>query len=305
MITCVPSKNSMNAGSNSCPMKNEILVTGATGFLGRRLVAALETRGWAVRKHSSADGDIGSCPLSMDGVSHVFHLAGKSYVPESWQHPHVFYQTNVMGTVNVLEHCRRHQASLTLVSSYVYGQPQRLPIAEDHPMAAPNPYAHTKILAEEAARFYEQHFGLPLVIVRPFNIYGPGQGGPFLIPSIVRQVLDPAVEAVRVQDLRPRRDYLYVDDAIALFLALLRPGVSGIFNAGSGRSASVAEVVQLVNDAAGTKKTVLNADERRPGEVLDVVADVSRAAAELEWRPRTALAEGIAAVVSAERAARG
>ena len=172
-------------------MKNEILVTGATGFLGRHLVAALESQGRAVRIHSSAEGDIANCPLPMDGVSHVFHLAARSYVPESWQNPHAFYHTNVMGTVNVLEHCRRNQAALTLISSYVYGQPQRLPIAEDHPLAATNPYAHTKILAEDTARFYEQRFGLALAIVRPFNLYGPGQGHSFLIPSILRQVLDP------------------------------------------------------------------------------------------------------------------
>jgi len=286
-------------------MKNEILVTGATGFLGRRLVAALGGRGLAVRKHSNGDGDIASCPLPMDGVGHVFHLAGKSFVPDSWKDPHAFYQTNVLGTVNVLEHCRHHQASLTLVSSYVYGQPQRLPIAEDHPLMAVNPYAHTKILAEEAARFYERNFGVASVIVRPFNIYGPGQAGPFLIPSIVRQVLDPAIDAVRVQDLRPKRDYLFVDDMIEFFLALLRPGVSGVFNVGSGRSASVAEIIELVSAAAGIRKQVVNADVQRPGEVMDVVADVSRAATELDWRPRISLAEGIAAVVAAERAARG
>ncbi len=286
-------------------MKNEILVTGATGFLGRHLVAALESQGHAVRRHSSAAGDIADCPIPMENVSRVFHLAGKSYVPESWQNPQGFYRTNVMGTVNVLEHCRRNQAALVLISSYVYGQPQRLPIAEDHPLAAANPYAHTKILAEETARFYEQRFGLALAIVRPFNIYGPGQRPPFLIPAIVQQVFDPSTEVVRLQDLRPKRDYLYVEDAVAMLVALVRPEVRGVFNMGSGHSSSVAEVAELVNRAAGSCKPVVSAGETRPGEVMDVVADTSRAAAELGWRPRTSLADGIAAVVAAERAARG
>src|ERR1700693_1133026 len=164
---CAPSRNSKSVVRNSCRMKNNILVTGATGFLGRHLIAALESQGHDVQEHSSADGDIADCPLPMEDVSHVFHLAGRSYVPDSWQNPAAFYRTNVMGAVNVLEHCRRNQAALTLVSSYVYGQPQRLPIAEDHPRAAANPYAHTKILAEQTAQFYEQRFGLALAIVRP------------------------------------------------------------------------------------------------------------------------------------------
>ena len=286
-------------------MKSKVLVTGATGFVGRHLVGALESRGFGVRQHSSASGDIATCELPMEDVGSVIHLAGKSYVPESWQNPPSFYQTNVIGAVNVLEHCRRSGAALILVSSYVYGQPQRLPIAEDHPVSAANPYAHSKILAEETARFYEQRFGLSVVIVRPFNIYGPGQRPPFLISSIVRQVLDPSIDAVRVQDSRPKRDYLYVADAVDLLTALLQPGVHGVFNAGSGSSASVAEVARLVSDAAGISKPLVSANEERPGEIMDVVADASRAAREFGWRPGTSLAEGIGRTVAAERAARG
>jgi len=143
------------------------------------------------------------------------------------------------------------------------------------------------------------------VIVRPFNIYGLRQRHSFLIPSIVRQVLDASVAVVRVKDLRPKRDYLYVQDAVTLLLATLRPGARGAFNIGSGRSASVAEVAELVNDAAGVCKSVVSADEPRPGEILDGGADTSRAAIELDWHPRTSLADGFAAVVAAERAARG
>lgn len=287
-------------------MKNEtVLVTGATGFLGRPLVAALESEGFVVRKHSSANGDIANCALPMEGVSRVFHLAGKSYVPESWQNPEAFYRTNVMGMVNVLEHCRRNQAALTFISSYVYGQPKRLPIAEDHPLAAANPYAHTKIIAEEIARFFQERFGLDLLIVRPFNIYGPGQSGRFLIASIVRQVLDPSLESVRLQDLRPKRDYLYVSDAVSFLIASLHKRASGVFNVGSGVSISVAEIAELVIKAANISKTVVSTGEERPGEIMDVVADTSRAQTELGWHPATSLADGISAVIAAERGSHG
>ena len=283
-------------------MKSEILVTGATGFLGRHLVKALEARGHAVRAHSSRQGDISNCTLPIEGVTHVFHLAGKSFVPESWTSPQTFYNVNVMGTVNVLEHCRRNQTALTLISSYVYGHPRRLPVAEDHPLAALNPYAHSKILAEELGRFYEQVYGLRLVVVRPFNLYGPGQRPPFLIPSIVEQALDPAAASIRLKDLRPRRDYLYVDDAVAMLVATLDESVKGVYNLGSGESASVAEVAQLVRHAAGTDKPIVSEDQPRAQEVMDVRADISRVAAKLGWRPTTPLTEGIAKVVAAEQA---
>ena len=286
-------------------MTTEILVTGATGFLGHHLVRALESGGHAVRPHGSANGDIARCSLPMEGIRHVFHLAAKSFVPDSWADPQTCYEVNVLGTLNVLEHCRRHAASLTLISSYVYGVPQRLPIPEDHPIAAFNPYSQTKILAESIARFYEQYHGLRLAIVRPFNLYGPGQADSFLIPTIVRQALDPSTTVVRVKDIRPKRDYLFVEDAVGLLTATLRPEVRGTYNLGSGSSASVEELARLINQAAGVEKTLVSDEAPRPQEVMDMKADISRAAAELGWRPTTKLADGLAAVVAAARRQRG
>ena len=286
-------------------MKSEILVTGATGFLGRHLVEALQARGHRVHPHSSSQGDIARCPLPIEGANHVFHLAAKSFVPESWTNPQVFYDVNVMGTVNVLEHCRRQRTPLTLISSYVYGQPQQLPIPETHPLAALNPYAHTKIMAEEIARFYGLHYGVRSVIVRSFNLYGPGQSPPFLIPTIVKQVLDPSVATIRVKDLRPRRDYVYVKDAVDFLLATLGNDATGVYNLGSGESFSVGDMAELAQRAAGTNKPIVSDEQPRPQEVMDVKADISRAASDLGWKPSTSLASGIAEVVAAERAARG
>ena len=282
-------------------MTDEILITGATGFLGRHLVSALESAGRRVRQHSSRDGDIARCELPMRDIRHVFHLAARSFVPHSWEQPRAFYEVNVMGTLNVLEHCRRHRAALTLISSYVYGSPQYLPIREDHSLSAFNPYSQTKILAEATARFYERHHGLRLVVVRPFNLYGPGQAASFLIPTIARQVLDPAVAIVRVKDLRPKRDYLFVDDAVRLLTATLEPEARGTYNMGSGSSASVDKVARLINQAAGVDKPLESDEAPRPHEVMETVADISRAQAELGWRPTTKLADGLCTVVAALR----
>jgi len=280
-------------------MGNDVLVTGANGFLGRHLVSALSGTGRRVHAHSIADGDVARCELRYEGVGHVFHLAARVFVPESWRDPLPFYETNVLGTVNVLEFCRRTKASITFLSSYVYGRPRRLPVGEDHPLEAFNPYAQTKLFGEQICRFYESSFGVAAAIVRPFNLYGEGQDPRFLIPLLVRQALDPALDAITVADLRPRRDHLYVGDFVKLLVRTI--GRSGTYNAGSGVSHSIEELVAVINRAAGVAKPVRADGQERPTEILDVAADIGKARREFGWAPETGLAEGIGRVVEAMR----
>jgi nucleoside-diphosphate-sugar epimerase len=274
-------------------MPERILVTGATGFIGRSLVSALTQAGCHVRAMSSRDGDIADAPLNASpDVDHVYHLAARSFVPESWSDPHGYYRANVLGTATVLEFCRKSGASLTFLSSYVYGHPERLPISEDHPVRPTNPYSHTKILGEELVRYYGAQFGVKASIVRPFNIYGPGQASSFLIAHVVTQALSEETDAIEVADDRPKRDYLYIDDLIDLLLRV-RGRSGGVWNAGSGSSASVGEIIAAVNAMLPRPKGVVSRAQQRQAEVMDVVADISRARGELGWEPRTPLAEGL------------
>ena len=282
-------------------MIDRVLVTGADGFIGRHLIGALKATGITVLEHSLNDGDIARARLEFEGVAHVFHLAGKTFVPESWKTPEAFYEVNVMGTVRVLEYCRHQRASITLVSSYVYGQPQRLPIGEDHPLSPANPYSHSKIIAEEIGRYYGEQLGLSITIVRPFNIFGPGQAGHFLIPKILKQVLDPAQDQIKVADLRPRRDYLYVEDLVSLLMATMARPCGSVYNAGSGVSVSVAELIDIINGLVERPKPVCSEEQLRPAEIPDVVADISRATKELQWRPHTDLAQGLRLTIAATR----
>jgi len=273
-------------------MPEVVLVTGATGFIGTPLVSALSEQGCEVRPLSSRDGDIASMPLNAaDDVTHVYHLAARSFVPESWTDTHAYYRTNVLGTASVLEFCRRTGASITFLSSYVYGQPEYLPIREDHPLRATNPYSHTKIMGEELVRYYSTQFGVRAAVVRPFNIYGPGQAASFLIPVVIRQAVSAETDVIEVADDRPRRDYLYIDDLIDLLVRVR--GRIGVWNAGSGSSVSVAEIVAAVNSLLPRPKRLVSRAHERLAEVMDVVADVSRANADLEWRPSTDLIEGL------------
>ena len=279
-------------------MKPVVLVTGADGFIGSHLVRELESRAYAVRTHKLADGDIASGELPYPDCRHVFHLAARSFVPDSWTDPVDFYRVNVLGTVNVLELCRRTGASLTYISSYVYGTPRSLPVGEDHPLQAFNPYSHTKILAEETCRFYAQQHGLRICLIRPFNIYGAGQESRFLIPMLVRQAAS-ASDVIEVADERPRRDFLYVTDLIRLLLATIESDCAGAYNAGSGVSVSIAEIVDILNRFLPAPKMLRSRGERRPQEVLDVRADIGKARRELNWTPAVDLEQGLRLILSA------
>ena len=278
-------------------MGESVLVTGATGFVGRHLTSALRNAGHDVQTHSSATSDIGQELSAYSGIGHVFHLAGRTFVPDSWRNPTAFYSANVQGTVNVMDFCRQQKASVIVISSYVYGIPRELPIREDHPVAAVNPYAHTKLLAEDIARFYETQFGVRVAIIRPFNLYGSGQDRRFLIPQLVHDAVDAGTSAIKVGDLTPRRDYLHIQDLVRLLLLVMAARATGTYNAGSGESISVSELASTICDLAGVIKPIAATGAPRQNEIPDVVADISYARATFGWTPQIELVEGLRGII--------
>jgi len=281
---------------------DRVLVTGGSGFVGRRLVQFLRDEGAEVHapERNALDVSAGSFPdLSVDWV---IHLAGRTYVPASWSEPADFYRVNVLGTVNVLEYCRRTQTRLIHVSGYCYGIPERLPIPETAPLKPNNPYAFSKCAAEDACRFFFECLQTEVMIVRPFNIYGPGQQANFLIPRIVEQAIDPGVPAIVVEDDTPRRDYVHLDDVIGAIGSLRRnPKPGATFNIGSGESYSVAEVAEMVCRAAEVSKPVVSRGNRRVNDISDVIADISAIRDAAGWSPLITLPDGLHSVVDHAR----
>lgn len=280
-------------------MKN-ILVTGASGFIGKPLTGALRDSGYSVLELGHDAGDIADASTLERfhdvPVDFVFHLASRTYVPDAWREPAEFQRVNVNGTANVLELCRKRQIPLTYVSAYLYGIPVALPIKESDRTEPNNPYALSKHLAETLCNFYAAYYDVPVTIIRPFNIYGAGQKPHFLIPEIISQIK--AGQPIHVKDLAPRRDYLYLDDLLAGLLCTLsfKPGCR-VFNLGYGSSMAVREIIDIIQSAAGTSLEVVCDNQVRSNEISDVYADIGKAAQEMGWQPRVSFFEGVRRVL--------
>jgi NAD dependent epimerase/dehydratase len=301
-----------------------VLVTGAGGFIGSHLTEALVRAGSRVRAlgHYNSRNDWGHLdrldpvvkdaldvragdlrdPFLVDrvveGCETVFHLGALIPIPYSYVAPSDYVDTNVRGTLHVLEAVRRHGVARLLhtSTSETYGTARYTPIDEGHPLQGQSPYSASKIGADKMAESYVCSFGTPVVTVRPFNTYGPRQSARAFLPTVLTQAF--TADVVRVGSLDPVRDMNFVEDTVAGFLAAATaPGIEGaVINLGSGRGVTMRELLDLALKAAGRSPRVEVEDARvRPerSEVMALVADATTARQRLGWTSRVSLEEGV------------
>jgi dTDP-glucose 4,6-dehydratase len=220
----------------------------------------------------------------------VFHLGALIAIPYSYVHPFSFVQTNVVGTANVLNACLDISVDRLVATSTseVYGTAVTIPMDENHRLHPQSPYAASKASADHLAESYARSFELPVVIVRPFNTFGPRQSTRAVIPTIIIQALRHGV--VEIGSSLPARDFNYVKDVVHGFmLAGSAAGVNGqVFNLGTGEERSIKEVIDRISAIIGTELLVReNADRMRPAasEVHRLIADASKARRQLCWSP--------------------
>ncbi|QDQ14259.1 SDR family NAD(P)-dependent oxidoreductase [Streptomyces spectabilis] len=307
------------------------VVTGAEGFIGSHLTEALVASGHRVRalvQYNSfssygwletlpADvlagveivlGDVrdpGSVRALVTDAEIVYHLAALIAIPYSYQAPHSYVDTNVTGTLNVLE-AVRHAEVPRLVhtsTSETYGTAQTVPITEDHPINTQSPYAASKAGADRLADSYCASFATPVVTLRPFNTYGPRQSMRAVIPTVIGQVAA-GERAITLGDLRPTRDFTFVKDTARAFLAVGTAPADAVlgrtFNAGTGGEISIGDLVRLIGKVMDTALDVTADEERvRPAasEVMRLVADATRLREATGWRPEHGLEDGLARTV--------
>jgi dTDP-glucose 4,6-dehydratase len=244
---------------------------------------------------------------AMAGCDFVFHLAALIAIPYSYQAPESYLDTNVRGTLNVLQ-AARHAGIEKMVhtsTSEVYGTARSVPINEDHPLQAQSPYAATKIGADQLAISYYRTFGLPVAVIRPFNTYGPRQSQRAVIPAIVTQIAK-GKRKIELGSLHPTRDFNYVKDTVEGFLAMAESpsSVGEVVNLGSNFEISIGALVKMIADLMGATVTVgLDPHRLRPNasEVDRLLADNTKAERLLGWKPKyggeTGLSRGLAETI--------
>lgn len=300
-----------------------VLVTGAGGFIGSHLTDLLVHEGASVRAflryNSRSDrgqldllaaevlddvevvfGDLRDADtvrrVARD-VSVIFHLGAHIGIPYSYASPRDVVETNVMGTVNVLEAARAGQVRILHTStSEVYGTAQRVPIDESHPLQGQSPYAASKIGADNLAESYYRSFEVPVSIVRPFNTFGPRQSARAVLPTIITQAL--TKDVVRLGSLTPTRDWTYVTDTAAGFVAVAKSDktVGQTLNLGTGTEHSIEDAISIVSRLVGHRLDVEEEQARkRPpsSEVERLLADNGRVRELCDWSPQVSFEEGL------------
>lgn len=302
---------------------SSVLVTGGAGFVGSRLTRDLLERGADV--HVVDDCTTGSRELVPDGATFdavdvesadladavgryrpdsVIHLAALHFVPYCDEHPGEAYDVNVWGTRTLCEALRDADSveRVAFASSAAVYPPRDGPLSETDTVDPMDVYGRTKVLGEDLLREFARDTGTPVAAARLFNIYGPNETNPHLIPAILDQLDDG--HSVELGNLKPRRDFVHVSDVSSAFCALLDAHDAGFrtYNVGTGEAHTVREVVEATSDALGSEITIEQDEERvRESDRPHLQADVSRITSETDWEPTVDLRSGLASLLDERR----
>lgn len=308
---------------------SKVLVTGADGFIGSHLTEKLVNKGYKVRAFAYYNsfnswgwldtlpkeilneievftGDIrdpNGVKESMKGIDEVYHLAALIAIPFSYHSPDSYVDTNIKGTLNVLQAARDLCTSRILVTSTseVYGTAQYVPIDEKHPYQGQSPYSATKIGADRISESFYRSFDMPITIVRPFNTYGPRQSARAVIPTIITQLLA-GKEEIKLGSLSPTRDFNYVKDTVQGFIEIAKSNntIGEEINIATQQEISIGELAQeLINQINPNAKIICEEERLRPekSEVNRLLGSNEKIKRMTNWGPKYNLEQGLAETI--------
>ena len=321
----VPGTRSCDRGEEMSWKNKRVLVTGAEGFIGSHLVERLLKEGAKVKafslyNFSNSWGWLDTFPKdklakieifsgdikdynniydAMEGIDVVFHLAALIGIPFSYHSQDTYIDTNIRGTVNILQAARRLKTKKIVhtSTSEVYGTAQYVPINEEHPINPQSPYAATKASGDYLALSFHKSFDLPVTVLRPFNAFGPRQSARAVMPTIITQILAKK-PAIKLGNLNAVRDLTYVCDIVDAFVKIAEAkGTNGnVYNAGSNREISIKDLACLIMKSLKRKTKIAQDKSRlRPekSEVMQLVCDFDKIRGACGWEPRVSMEKGI------------
>ncbi len=303
-----------------------VIVTGAGGFIGSHLVEELVRQGARVKAfvHYNSRSDWGNIELlpsgikkeieivvgdiqdpfstnkAVNGCEIVFHLAALIGIPYSYIAPESYINTNIKGTLNVMQACLNNNISKVVhtSTSEVYGTAQYVPIDERHPLQGKSPYSASKIGADQVVESYYRSFSVPVAIIRPFNTYGPRQSARAVIPTIISQIIS-GNGTIKLGSVIPVRDLNYIIDTVQGFLAIgsSEKSIGQVFNLGVGKGINIEELATKIVELTDTIAQVVEIDNQRirpdKSEVMQLICDNTKIKEIAGWEPRYTLEEGL------------
>jgi len=265
----------------------KVLVTGPKGFIGSKVIPFLKGNGYSVKEYN---GDVRK-PIKFSGdIDVILHLAALTSISDSIEDPMSTVEVNVLGTLNVLEFARKKSSKVVFLSTAgVYGQ-KSTPVSENDKLNPKHPYGESKVLSENLCEFYSQVYGIKSVVLRLFNIYGPGQKSPMLIPDILNNINGKIV----FSSPNYSRDFVHLDDLLNAIDSAINfsSGDYEVFNIATGKTVSIGDVVILVERILN-KRLDVEYTNFRAGEINVSIADVSKAKNLLGWEPKVNFVDGL------------
>ncbi len=274
-----------------------VLITGGKGFIGTNLSKRLKNEKTIIISNQENESiDILNKDLFslVKDVDTIIHLAAKTSIKNAINEPYDTYYTNILGTLNVLDFARLHDIkNIINISTYVYGKPLYLPIDEKHAINPHTPYNKSKILSENLCKYYSQDYGLNIVTLRPFYVYGPFSNSSTFISSIVKQIKENG--KVILSQKFTKRDFLFVGDFINLLIKILTTFPSGynVYNVGYGESHSLEEVIRIIEEIMNLSIPIVYDTQLRPNDITDMIADIKKVSKSFNWIPQINIKIGL------------